>query len=33
VREFEDTYFRWMSRTDERLIAAFDNYDARLVGG
>ena len=28
VRELEDTYFRWLRRTDERLLAAFDNYDA-----
>lgn len=27
VRELEDTYFRWLQRTDERLRAAFDEYD------
>jgi predicted DNA-binding transcriptional regulator AlpA len=28
VREIESTYFRWLTRTDDRLLAAFDNYDA-----
>ncbi len=28
VRELEDTYHRWLRRTDERLLAAFDAYDA-----
>jgi integrase len=27
VRELEDTYFRWLTRTDEQLRAAFDAYD------
>lgn len=31
VRELEDTYFRWLRRTDERLLAAFDVYDSRSV--
>ena len=29
VRELEDTYFRWLRRTDDHLRAAFDQYDAR----
>jgi integrase len=28
VKELEDTYFRWLSRTDDRLREAFDAYDA-----
>jgi hypothetical protein len=28
IRELEDTYHRWLTRTDERLLAAFDAYDA-----
>ena len=28
VRELEDTYFRWLTRTDDQLRAAFDAYDA-----
>lgn len=31
VRELEDTYFRWLRRTDERLLAAFDNYDTKAT--
>jgi integrase len=31
VRELEDTYFRWLQRTDEQLRAALDAYDARLL--
>jgi integrase len=27
VRELEDTYFRWLQRTDEQLRAALDAYD------
>ena len=27
VRELEDTYFRWLRRTDEQLLAAFDAYN------
>jgi integrase len=27
IRELEDTYFRWLRRTDEQLRAAFDAYD------
>jgi integrase len=29
VRELEDTYFRWLTRTDDQLRAALDAYDAR----
>ena len=32
VRELEDTYFRWLTRTDEQLRAALDAYDA-VMGG
>lgn len=28
VRELEDTYFRWLRRTDDAVRAAFDAYDA-----
>jgi integrase len=28
VRELEDTYFRWLRRTDDQLREAFDAYDA-----
>jgi len=27
IRELEDTYFRWLRRTDDALRAAFDAYD------
>jgi hypothetical protein len=30
VREIEDTYFRWLTRTDEQLCDAFDAYDAAV---
>jgi hypothetical protein len=29
VAQLEDTYARWLKRTDERLVAAFDAYDLR----
>ena len=29
IRELEDTYLRWLRRTDERLLAALDAYDVR----
>jgi hypothetical protein len=32
VRELEDTYFRWPTRTDEQLRAAFGAYDAAAAG-
>ncbi len=31
VRELEDTYFRWLQRTDEQLRAALDAYDVRTA--
>jgi integrase len=31
VAQLEDTYARWLKRTDERLRAAFDAYDARSL--
>ena len=32
--ELEDTYFRWLTRTDERLRELFDAYDTHAaVGG
>lgn len=31
VRELEDTYFRWLRRTDEQLLAAFDAYDQTVA--
>jgi hypothetical protein len=31
IRELEDTYFRWLKRTDEQLRATFDAYDARAA--
>jgi hypothetical protein len=30
VRELEDTYFRWLTRTDDQLRAALDGYDSRI---
>ncbi len=32
VRELEDTYFRWLSRTDEQVRTLLDNYDQLAVG-
>jgi hypothetical protein len=31
VRELEDTYFRWLTRTDDQLRAALDAYDAAAI--
>jgi integrase len=31
IRELEDTYHRWLRRTDERLLAALDAYDAAVT--
>jgi integrase len=31
VTQLEDTYARWLKRTDEQLRAAFDAYDASAV--
>lgn len=33
IRELEDTYFRWLRRTDERLLAALDSYDTKEATG
>jgi integrase len=33
VAQLEDTYARWLKRTDERLVAAFDAYDAAVAAG
>jgi len=32
VVQLEDTYARWLTRTNERLAAAFDAYDADVCG-
>ena len=32
IREIEDTYFRWLQRTDEQLLATLDAYDAAANG-
>ena len=32
IRALEDTYHRWPQRTEERLLAALDAYDAARVG-
>jgi integrase len=32
VTQLEDTYARWLERTDERLRSAFDAYDAAVFG-
>lgn len=31
--QLEDTYARWLKRTDNQLRAAFDAYDAAVVNG
>jgi hypothetical protein len=31
VVQIEDTYLRWLKRTDEQLRLSFDAYDARLA--
>ena len=31
IRELEDTYHRWLRRTDDQLRAAFDAYDVRTI--
>jgi hypothetical protein len=33
VRELEDTYFRWLSRTDEPVRTLLDEYDAQTATG
>lgn len=32
VRELEDTYFRWLERTDEHVRGLLDEYDATAFG-
>jgi hypothetical protein len=31
IVRLEDTYARWLSRTDDKLRAAFDAYDLRAL--
>jgi hypothetical protein len=31
VTQIEDTYARWLKRTDEQLLATFDAYDSAAV--
>lgn len=31
VKELEDTYFRWLRRTEDQLLAAFDSYDQQVA--
>ena len=33
IREIEDTYFRWLQRTDEQLLATLDAYDLGAATG
>lgn len=33
VRELEDTYFRWLERTDEQVRTFLDEYDVRAAAG
>ena len=33
VTQLEDTYARWLKRTDDQLRAGFDAYDAKAVTG
>jgi len=33
VTQLEDTYARWLKRTDDRLRERFDAYDARAASG
>jgi hypothetical protein len=32
VRELEDTYVRWLTRTDDQVRATLDTYDAAAFG-
>jgi hypothetical protein len=32
IVQIEDTYARWLKRTDEHLRAAFDAYDSAAYG-
>jgi integrase len=31
IRELEDTYFRWLSRTDEQVRTVLDAYDLKTA--
>ena len=31
VKQLEDTYLRWLRRTDDQLLAAFDAYDSSVT--
>ena len=31
VTQLEDTYARWLKRTDDQLRATFDTYDSREI--
>lgn len=31
ARSLEDTYFRWLRRTDDQLRAVFDEYDLKAA--
>ncbi len=33
VTQLEDTYARWLKRTDDHLRAAFDAYDESFMAG
>jgi len=33
IRELEDTYHRWLRRTDDQLRAALDAYDSAIASG
>ena len=33
IVQIEDTYARWLKRTDDQLRAAFDAYDAAAASG
>jgi hypothetical protein len=32
VRELEDTYFRWLDRTDQQVRTFLDDYDSQAAG-
>jgi integrase len=33
VAQIDDTYGRWLNRTDDQIRAAFDTYDAKIRAG
>ena len=33
VRQIEDTYFRWLSRTDDQVRTFLDEYDVQAASG